>query len=102
MPSGKREGLVIVRDITDQRRLEMEILSVSERERRTIGYELHDDLGQWLTSLALRIKDCAKKANKSCRESGHGKAKKASIDLGEKSCFYTCTGGLEGIIVCAD
>lgn len=45
-------------DITDRRRLEEEILQISERERERIGQDLHDDLGQqlvgaWCMSQAL-------------------------------------------------
>ncbi len=34
-------------------RLEAELLEISERERRNIGHDLHDGLGQRLTALAL-------------------------------------------------
>ncbi|MEX2602154.1 MAG: PAS domain S-box protein [Balneolaceae bacterium] len=43
----------IVRDITEQRRLEQEILRISEHERRRIGQDLHDGLGQMLTGIGL-------------------------------------------------
>ena len=48
------------------------------------------------------LKDCAKAANKHCRQLGHGKAKTAKISLEGDSCSYTCTGGLQGEIVCAE
>ncbi|MGV3659237.1 MAG: ATP-binding protein, partial [Prosthecobacter sp.] len=35
-------------DVTDRRRLEEEILEISEREQKRIGQDLHDDLGQQL------------------------------------------------------
>ena len=38
-------------DITDRKRLEREILAISEREQRRIGNDLHDDLGQRLAAL---------------------------------------------------
>ncbi len=38
-------------DITESRRLENEVLQVSERERRRIGQDLHDGLGQHLTGI---------------------------------------------------
>ncbi|MCW7752965.1 PAS domain S-box protein [Desulfobotulus sp. H1] len=38
-------------DITEQRRLEKEILRTGEEERRKIGYDLHDDLGQHLVGV---------------------------------------------------
>jgi signal transduction histidine kinase len=37
----------------EHRRLESEILAVSERERHSIGADLHDNLGQQLTALEL-------------------------------------------------
>lgn len=50
-----REGLqaiVIVRDLTEARRHQQEVARASERERKRIGQDLHDDLGQQLTGLA--------------------------------------------------
>lgn len=43
----------IIRDITERRRLEQEILEISEQERRRIGQDLHDGLGQMLTGIGL-------------------------------------------------
>jgi PAS domain S-box-containing protein len=42
-----------VHDITQQRRLEREVLEISEDERRRFGRDLHDGLGQQLTALEL-------------------------------------------------
>ena len=41
----------VFRDITDQRRLEAEILQAAESERQRIGRDLHDSLGQSLTAI---------------------------------------------------
>ncbi len=49
----------IVRDITEQRRLEHEVLRISEHERRRIGQDLHDGLGQMLTGITLINKSIA-------------------------------------------
>ena len=49
----------IVRDISERRRLEQEILSISEQERRRIGQDLHDGLGQMLTGTGLLHKNLA-------------------------------------------
>jgi signal transduction histidine kinase len=38
---------------TDQLRLEREVLDISERERRRIGHDLHDSLGQRLTAASM-------------------------------------------------
>lgn len=54
--SGKNEVLAIVRDITEQRRLEKEVLEISEREQRRIGHDLHDELGQFLGAIAWKVK----------------------------------------------
>lgn len=43
----------VVRDITERRQLEHEILRISEAERRSIGQDLHDGLGQMLTGIGL-------------------------------------------------
>jgi PAS domain S-box-containing protein len=45
--------LVIMRDITDRRRLEKEILEISDREQRRIGQDLHDGLCQQLAGIEL-------------------------------------------------
>jgi PAS domain S-box-containing protein len=41
------------REITERRRLENELLEITEKERHRIGIDLHDDLGQHLNGLAL-------------------------------------------------
>ena len=60
----------IVRDISERRRLEKEILNVSEQERRRIGQDLHDGLGQMLTGIGLLSQDLARQL----REEGHERA----------------------------
>ncbi len=42
--------------IEARQRLEHELLEITERERRRIGLDLHDDLGQKLSGVALMIK----------------------------------------------
>lgn len=54
----------IIRDISEQRRLEQEILRTSEHERRRIGQDLHDGLGQMLTGIGLITKNIARNLNK--------------------------------------
>ena len=48
--------LAILRDITERRSLEREIVDTEQRERERIGRELHDGLGQELTGLALTLR----------------------------------------------
>ncbi len=42
--------------IEERKRLESELLEIAENERRRIGFDLHDDLGQKLTGLSLMLK----------------------------------------------
>jgi len=49
--SGPDEVVVIVRDITERKRLEKEILAISDREQCRIGQDLHDGLGQHLAGI---------------------------------------------------
>ena len=43
----------LVRDISERRSLENEVLRISDQERRRIGQDLHDGLGQMLTGIGL-------------------------------------------------
>lgn len=53
-PVGTPVQYVSIRtDVTKRKRLEREILELSEREQRRIGRDLHDGLGQKLTALEL-------------------------------------------------
>jgi PAS domain S-box-containing protein len=52
--SGKTtHWLIIFRDITERKRLEREILEISDQERRRIGQDLHDGLCQHLAGIEL-------------------------------------------------
>lgn len=44
----------ILRDVTDRRRLETELLEVTDNEQRRIGHDLHDGLGQQLTAMEMK------------------------------------------------
>jgi two-component system, LuxR family, sensor kinase FixL len=55
-PLETEEGLLVssaIRDISERKRLEKTILDISETERRRIGQDLHDGLGQHLTGVAF-------------------------------------------------
>ena len=45
-----------IRDISDRKRLEQNVLEISEREQRRIGQDLHDGFGQHLTGIAFMSK----------------------------------------------
>jgi signal transduction histidine kinase len=47
--------------IEERKRLENELLEIAENERRRIGFDLHDDLGQKLTGMALMMKGLARR-----------------------------------------
>lgn len=83
VPIGEDEALAIVRDITERKRLEREILEVSGREQLRIGQDLHDGLGQQLLGIAMMSRALEKTlAVKSLEESA---AAKTITDLIQES-----------------
>lgn len=52
----------VVRDISERRQLENEILQVSEREQQRIGHELHDGLCQEMAGIAFALQSLQQKA----------------------------------------
>jgi PAS domain S-box-containing protein len=57
-------------NITESKRLERDLQTVSEREQRRIGQDLHDGLGKYLTGIACMVKVLgAKLAEKNLPES---------------------------------
>jgi signal transduction histidine kinase len=48
-----RRTAALAAEVAERERLEKTILEISERERRSIGHDLHDGLGQHLTGTAL-------------------------------------------------
>ena len=64
---GVATGISIsMRDITERKGLEQEILDVSGRERQSIGSDLHDGLGQELTGVALMLRGLAGRIEERC------------------------------------
>jgi two-component system, NarL family, sensor histidine kinase UhpB len=59
---------ISIRDITERKRLEQEILDISGRERQSIGRDLHDGLGQELTGVALMLRGLSSRLQQSCPE----------------------------------
>ena len=74
LDNGRNLFTGMVRDISRRRRLEQEILRISEEEHRRIGQDLHDDLGQMLTGIGLITQNLARKM----RSEGHPDADKAA------------------------
>ncbi len=57
---------ISMRDITERKRLEQEILDISGRERHSIGRDLHDGLGQELTGVALMLRGLSSRIQQRC------------------------------------
>ena len=51
----------LLREIGERKRLEKELVEITETERRRIGQNLHDDLGQLLTGIAFMTQSLAEK-----------------------------------------
>ena len=51
----------ILHDVTERKRLEQEVLDISERERQRVGQDLHDSVGGKLTGVALIAKALAQR-----------------------------------------
>jgi PAS domain S-box-containing protein len=60
---------IAMRDITERRRLEREVLEISSRERHRIGRDLHDGLGQELTGVALMLRGLAQRLKRQSPDS---------------------------------
>jgi len=72
--AGERFFTGIVRDISERKRLEKEVLEISDREQRRIGQDLHDDLCQHLAGIGLMSEVLEQKLA--------GKAKPESAEAG--------------------
>lgn len=57
---GSFVALTIGLDVTERKALEKQVIDASEIERRSIGRDLHDSLGQELTGLGLLVESLAK------------------------------------------
>ena len=60
--SGEKRILVVVQDVSERKQLESEIIEIANRERRRLGADLHDGLGQELTGISLMLRSLAKRA----------------------------------------
>jgi PAS domain S-box-containing protein len=59
--NGQRIFVVIIRDLTQKRELEKQMIDIANEERRRIGRELHDGLGQMLTGIRMVAESLARK-----------------------------------------
>lgn len=55
MIPGTKKSIASFKDISEQRRLEIEALEIAERERRKIGSDLHDGLGPHLVGIKYML-----------------------------------------------
>ncbi len=51
----KPHFVIIMNDITESREIERELMNIVSDERRRIGQDLHDDLGQTLTGVTFLV-----------------------------------------------
>ena len=65
--NGERKILCVLQDISERRRLEQEISEIAYLERRRLGSDLHDGLGQELTGIALLLRSLAQTGNSAAR-----------------------------------
>ncbi len=70
LPSGRRIFTGIIRDLTQRKQLEDQILHISEEEQARIGQDIHDDLCQQLAAIGC----LARVAQKSLAASGSPEA----------------------------
>lgn len=58
---GKRIFAGIIRDLSERRKLELRLIEIGNEERRRIGRDLHDGLGQMLTGIRMLSESLARK-----------------------------------------
>jgi PAS domain S-box-containing protein len=51
-------------DVTERKRLEQDVLDIGERERRRLGEDLHDDLGQQLAGIGFLAEELAQQLDR--------------------------------------
>jgi PAS domain S-box-containing protein len=69
----------ITRDTTELKRLEREILEISDAEQRRIGHDLHDGLGQELTGLAFLSQNLGRRLSGSALQEAAAEAERISM-----------------------
>ncbi len=61
--AGLQKKLYVIRDVLERKLLEKEITEIVHRERRRIGSDLHDGLGQELTGISLLLRSLAQRTS---------------------------------------
>lgn len=56
---GEKKTLCVVQDVSERKRLERQVTDAAYQERRRLGSDLHDGLGQELTGIALLLRSLA-------------------------------------------
>jgi PAS domain S-box-containing protein len=74
-----RSFAVFIRDISERKSLQKEVLAIAEREQRRIGQDLHDIIGQELTGLGLMAAGLTEYLEKS--SAGEALAQKIGLGL---------------------
>ena len=76
----------VIRDISERKELQKQVLEIAAEEDRRIGHELHDHTQQQLTGLGLLARNVAKSLDKL-----GGQSKEIGVDLKEKA-WEVCEG----------
>jgi len=58
---GSKMYVAVLKNLAERRKLEKQILQIGDKERKRIGSELHDNLGQLLTGIRLQTEIVARK-----------------------------------------
>jgi PAS domain S-box-containing protein len=64
VPVDSRSVVMVVQDVSERRKLELEVLRISEEVYRDVGRDLHDGLGSHLTGVAMLARRLARDAHK--------------------------------------
>jgi PAS domain S-box-containing protein len=71
LPGSTGRRLVVLRDVTERRRLERELIDTERRERERLARDLHDGVGQELTAVSLLLRGIATSLQRTQPEAAH-------------------------------
>jgi PAS domain S-box-containing protein len=106
--NGEKRILVVVQDVSERKHLESEIIEIANRERRRLGADLHDGLGQELTGISLMLRglvkggalaafDCAPALNEIIALVNHAVESARKMALGISPVTLECGGLLPAL-----